>query len=74
LGDHRFGNEDFGASRGLEKARDSVRVLPAGLGDLYADDAGAGRGAGNEGAVAGYGVGLREGGVVEGEVRANSIC
>ena len=74
MGDHRFGDEDFGAFGGLEEARDSVRVLPAEFRDLYAYDPEAERGAGNEGAVAGYGVGLGEGGVVKGEMRADGIC
>ena len=74
MGDHRFGNEDFAAFGGLVEARDDIGVLSAELGDFYANDAGAEVGAGDEGAMAGYGVGLGEGGLVEGEVSADDIC
>ena len=80
MGDHGFGDEDFGGvgggrgRAGLEEARGGVGVLAPGLGDFDADEAGAEGGAGDEGAVGGYGVGLGEGGVVEGEVGADGVC
>ncbi len=72
--DHGFGDEGFGAFGGLVQACDDVGVLPVGLGDADADLAGPEGGTGHEGAVAGYGVGLAERGVVEGEMRADGIC